>query len=492
LTPWHWGYILKAVVSWKPLIKKFLDRGRTPVGVKTSELAAVILAAGQGKRMKSRIPKVLHPVAGRPMIHHVLGLAKSVGASPIVVVVGHGAEAVREALKGEELYLVVQDPQLGTGHAVMQARKAIEDHEGDLLILCGDMPLILPETISGLVAHHKELGCAMTVLVGTVEDPTGYGRVLRTEEGRVLKIVEEGDASPGERSVREVNSGAYCARPGDLFQALEHLSCANSQGEYYLTDAVEILSPKGVSAYQCSFPEEILGVNDRVELARAEAVMQHRLRLKWMREGVSLVDPASVILGMDVTIGRDTVIEPRVTIQGRTEIGTECQIGMGCVIRDSIIEDGVVIRPYSVITEAHIEQGATVGPFCHLRPGSRVGAGARVGNFVEMKNTKLGRKSKAPHLSYLGDAEIGEEVNIGAGTITCNYDGREKHKTIIEDRVFVGSDTQFVAPVRVMEGAVVGAGSTITEDVPPGALAIARSRQVNIPGKGRKRKGEES
>lgn len=459
---------------------------------KKGELAAVILAAGKGKRMKSKIPKVLHPIAGRPMIHYVLEMTRAVKAWPVVVVLGHGAEAVREVLGEEELKIVVQNPQLGTGHAVLEAMRVLRGYEGNLLILCGDMPLILPESLRGLIEHHIMAGCAMTVLTGKMEDPSGYGRILRAEDGRVMKIVEESDASSEEKSVKEVNSGVYCARAPDLFEALGRISCKNFQGEYYLTDAVEILSAKGVSAYQCQAWEEILGVNDRVDLARAEAVIQHRLRMKWMREGVSLVDPGSVILEVDVRIGRDTIVEPRVSIRGRTQIGRECQIGTGCVIQESIIEDGVSIRPYSVITGAHIEQGATVGPFCHLRPGSRVCAGARVGNFVEMKNATLGRKSKAPHLSYLGDAEIGEEVNIGAGTITCNYDGERKHKTVIEDRVFVGSDTQFVAPVRVREGAVVGAGSTITEDVPPGALAIARSRQVNILGKGRKNKGEKN
>lgn len=446
-------------------------------------LAAVILAAGKGTRMKSRLPKVLHPLAGRPMIHYSLALARQAKAKPIVVVVGHGAEAVTDCLQGDDLEVVVQEPQLGTGHALSFAREALLAHEGDLIILCGDMPLVLPSTIQGLVAHHRKEGGALTVLVGTVEDPDGYGRVLRSEEGRVLRIVEEKDASPEERAIREVNSGTYCAKTKSLFGALESLGRENAQGEYYLTDVVQALCGQGVFAYPVQCKEELLGVNDRADLAKAEEILQQRIRLHWMREGVTLLDPGSVFLDAGVCLGRDTLIEPQVIIRGGSVVGQGCRIGMGCCIQDSIIEDGVTIRPHCVIIQSRIAPGATIGPFAHLRAGTQIGPGARVGNFVEIKNSRLGKGTKASHLSYLGDAEIGEDVNVGAGTITCNYDGREKHRTIIEDRVFVGSDTQFVAPVRVGEGAVVGAGSTITEDVPPGALAVARARQVNLPEK---------
>lgn len=443
-------------------------------------LAAVILAGGKGTRMRSRLPKVLHPLAGKPMIHYPIQLARQVGASPIVVVVGHGAEAVEKSLCGEDLELALQEPQLGSGHALGFAREALRDHRGDLLILCGDMPLLLPETIRGLVSHHRKQGAALTVLTGILGEPSGYGRVIRDAQGRVLRIVEEKDASAQERSINEVNSGTYCARAESIWKALESLSCENAQGEYYLTDVVHLLSLQGVTAYPVHSEEELQGVNDRADLAKVEATVQGRLRLAWMLKGVTLVDPHSVFLEADVKLGRDTTIEPHVVIKGSTRIGEGCHVGTGSYIQDSLLEDGVTVRPYCVITGSLVSRGAQVGPFTHLRPGTQIGPGARVGNFVEVKNSRLGRGTKASHLSYLGDADIGEEVNVGAGTITCNYDGKQKHRTIIEDRAFVGSDTQLVAPVRVGEGAVVGAGSTITEDVPPGALAVARARQVNL------------
>jgi bifunctional UDP-N-acetylglucosamine pyrophosphorylase/glucosamine-1-phosphate N-acetyltransferase len=456
------------------------------------DLAAVILAAGKGTRMRSRLPKVLHALAGRPLIHYPLDLARAVGARPVVVVLGHGAQAVKERLEGDDLEVVIQEPQLGTGHALNFAAKVLGGYRGDLLILCGDMPLLSAETLEGLVRFHRETGSALTVLVGEVEEPTGYGRVVRGEGGRILKIVEERDASPREREIREVNSGTYCAQAESLFSALESLGCENAQAEYYLTDLVELLSGQGVLGYKASDEEELLGVNDRADLARAERIVQQRLRLHWMRQGVSFLDPASVFMDSRVRLGPDTLIEPQVLLLGHTVVGRDCRIGAGSCIEDSVIEDGVIIRPHCVIAGSRIASGATVGPFAHLRPGADIGPEARVGNFVEIKNSTLGKGSKASHLSYLGDAQIGEHVNIGAGTITCNYDGLAKHKTIIEDRVFVGSDTQLVAPVRVGEGAVLGAGSTITEDVPPGALALARARQVNLPGRAQGRKKRKS
>ncbi len=453
-----------------------------------ADLAAVILAAGKGTRMKSRLPKVLHTLAGLPLISYPIQLARQLQAKPVVVVLGHQAQMVKEHLEGEDLRFVIQEPQLGTGHALFFAREALRGYKGDLLILCGDMPLLRGQTIEGLVSSHKERGAALTVLVGQMRDPSGYGRVVRGAEGEILKIVEEKDATTQERLIREVNSGTYCARSEDLFQALESLGCDNAQAEYYLTDVVQLLSPRGVLGYRAWEEEELLGVNDRADLAQAERVIQHRLRGLWMKQGVTFLDPESVFMGVEVRLGMDTIVEPQVILQGRTFVGESCRIGTGSHIEDSFLGDGVVIRPHCVITKSHISPGAVVGPFAHLRPGSQIGPEARVGNFVEIKNSKLGKRSKASHLSYIGDAEIGEEVNIGAGTITCNYDGVAKHRTIIEDRVFVGSDTQLVAPVRVGKGAVLGAGSTITEDVPPGALALARARQVNLPGRTIRRK----
>lgn len=453
-----------------------------------SDLAVVILAAGKGTRMKSRLPKVLHTLAGRPMIHYPIELARRLEAEPVVVVLGHQAQAVRDHLEGQDLKIVLQEPQLGTGHALFFAKKTLKGYKGDLLIMCGDMPLLTHQTLEGLIRFHTEKGAALTVLVGEMQDPSGYGRVVRGEQGRILRIVEEKDASAQEREIREVNSGTYCARAESLFQALDSLRCENAQAEYYLTDVVQVLSEQGVLGYKACSEEELLGVNDRADLAKAERVLQQRLRLHWMLEGVTLLDPESVFIGAEVRLGRDTLVEPQVLLQGRTVVGEGCRIGTGSFIEDSVIGDRVLIRPHCVITQSCICAGAVVGPFSHLRPGAELGPEARVGNFVEIKNSKLGRRSKASHLSYLGDAEIGDEVNIGAGTITCNYDGKAKHKTIIGNRVFVGSDTQLVAPVSVGDGAVLGAGSTITEDVPPGALALARARQVNLPGRAQGKK----
>ena len=451
-----------------------------------ADLAVVILAAGKGTRMKSRMAKVLHTLAGRPMVRYAVDLAKKLGAHPIVVVVGHDGSAVKEALEGEGLTFVTQEPQLGTGHALGFARRVLRSHKGEMVILCGDVPLLQGETVRRLVAHHRAKGAALTALVGRLDDPSGYGRILRDSRGRVLRVVEERDATKEERAIRDVNAGIYCAEHRALFKALETLQRDNAQGEYYLTDAVEALAAKGVAAYPVKTPEEFMGINDRVDLAHAEKILRQRLRHYWMREGVTLRDPGTAYLDSDVRIGRDTVLGPQVALRGRTVIGEGCEIGAGCILQDSVLEDGVVVLPYSVIEQSRVETGAVIGPFAHVRPDSQIGAGARIGNFVEVKKSRIGRNAKAAHLTYLGDAEVGAEVNIGAGTITCNYDGFAKHPTVIEEGAFVGSDTQFIAPVRVGRGAVVGAGSTITEDVPPGALAVARAQQVNLPERGYK------
>jgi bifunctional UDP-N-acetylglucosamine pyrophosphorylase/glucosamine-1-phosphate N-acetyltransferase len=452
-----------------------------------SKLAAVILAAGQGTRMKSKTPKVLHTLAGRPLLKYALDLARSIDAKPIVVVVGHGAKAVRGTFDSDDLVFVEQKRQLGTGHAVKSARKILQEHVGEILILSGDVPLLEKVTLRGLVEHHRAKGVRFTALVGRLDDPSSYGRILRDPQGRVLRVVEEQDATKEELEISEVNAGTYCADAQALFKALDTLQRNNVQGEYYLTDVVAALAAMGVETFPASSPDELLGINDRVDLAMVEEIMQGRLRTYWMQEGVTLLDPGTVYLASDVQIGRDTVLEPQVILRGQSRIGERCQIGTGSVIEDSILEDSVTVRPYSVIVRSHIASGASIGPFAHLRIGSDIGPDARIGNFVEVKKSRLGRGSKASHLTYLGDTEIGKGVNIGAGTVTCNYDGVAKHRTVVEDDVFVGSNTELVAPVVVGKGALVGAGSTITQDVPPGALAVARSRQLNLKGQARRR-----
>lgn len=451
------------------------------------KLAAVILAAGQGTRMKSRIPKALHTLAGRPLLQYVVDLARALGADPIVIVVGHGGEAVQAATKADDLMFVRQEPQLGTGHAVTAACSVLQGHSGDVLTLYGDSPLLEEETLRGLVEHHRAKGVSLTALVGHLSNPVGYGRILRDSHGRVSRVVEESDASTQELAIQEVNAGIYCAVSQALFKALKSLDRKNVQGEYYLTDVVAALVPEGVDTFPASSPDEILGINDRLDLAKAEQILQSRLRGYWMKEGVTLEDPDTTYLAANTQIAQDTVLGPQVILRGQTRIGENCQIGTGSVIEDSTLEDGVIVRPHSVIIQSHVASGASIGPFSHLRPGSEIGAKARIGNFVEVKKTRIGHGSLASHMTYLGDSEIGKDVNIGAGTITCNYDGVRKHRTVVEDGVFVGSNCELVAPVRVGKGAVVAAGSTITKDVPPGALAVGRSRQFNLPDKARRR-----
>jgi bifunctional UDP-N-acetylglucosamine pyrophosphorylase/glucosamine-1-phosphate N-acetyltransferase len=437
--------------------------------------------------MKSEIPKVLHTLAGRSMIQYPVDLARAVGADPIVVIVGHHGDDVRESLKGDDLHFVTQEPQLGSGHALKCARDFLLDLQGEVLVLYGDVPFLMEATIRGMVHHHRTREVTLTVLVANLENPGAYGRILRDSQGQVVRVVEARDATEEQRKIREINTGTYCADPSALIEALDSLTNDNAQREYYLTDVVQILAPRGVVSHEISADEEFLGINDRVDLAQAEEIMQWRLRHHWMREGVTMRDPCTTYIDGGVQIGRDTILEPQVFLRGQTVIGEGCWIGAGCWIEDCVLEDAVKIQPSSVMKESHVAEGATIGPFAHLRPACYIGPGARIGNFVEVKKSTVGRGSKAAHLSYIGDAEIGTGVNIGAGTITCNYDGHAKHATVIEDDVFVGSDTQLIAPVRVGKGSVVGAGSTITKNVPPGSLAVSRARQVNL--KKRPRRG---
>jgi bifunctional UDP-N-acetylglucosamine pyrophosphorylase/glucosamine-1-phosphate N-acetyltransferase len=444
----------------------------------------LILAAGKGTRMISARPKVLHHVAGAPMIDYVLDTAAALGAATRTVVVGHEAGQLQAALAGHAgLRFVLQEPQLGTAHAVRQAEALFAGVAGTLVLLSGDVPLLSADTLGALVAHHEAAGAAATILTAVVNDPSGYGRILR-DGASVLGIVEHRDATDAERGIREVNSGIYAFDLEPLFPSLAEIASNNAQQEYYLTDLVAIYRRAGrtVSALVVDREEEILGINSRVELAAMSQRVWRARRAALMSAGVTLEDPATTYVDRGVRVGPDTVIRPGVSLLGRTTVGARAVIHSGVRIVDSTLSDDVTVLDHCLVVGSRIADGVIVGPFAHIRPESELCAGSRVGNFVEVKKTTLGRGSKANHLAYLGDATIGEKVNIGAGTITCNYDGVRKNRTIIEDGVFIGSDSQLVAPVTIGEGAYVAAGSAITADVPAGALGIARSKQVNKEG----------
>lgn len=435
--------------------------------------------------MKSAVSKVVHPLAGRPLIEHVVRTTTALAAATTTVVVGHGAEDVQAALAAYPLVeFVVQSPQLGTGHALLQAEPVLTARTGTVLLLYGDVPLLTNGTLRQLLERHRLRRAALTVLTATLSDAYGYGRIVRDAGGAITRIVEERDASGDERTIREVNSGIYALELDGLFDDLRNLATDNSQGEYYLTDLVSTNHRRArrVETLCINDATELRGVNTRVDLAELGRVLLDRTRHTLMLDGVTLEDPATTYIDAEVTIGEDTIIAPGVTIGGRTTIGARCHIRSGTRITDSAIGDDVTVLDHSVIVQSTVGAGAAIGPMAHLRPASDVGAGARVGNFVELKKTILGAGSKANHLAYLGDATIGEHVNVGAGVITCNYDGMSKQPTIIEDGVFVGSDSQLVAPVTIGTGAYVAAGSTITQDVPPGSLGVARSHQTNKEG----------
>jgi bifunctional UDP-N-acetylglucosamine pyrophosphorylase/glucosamine-1-phosphate N-acetyltransferase len=449
-----------------------------------AETHVVLLAAGKGTRMLSRVPKVLHRAAGLPLIEYVLRTADSLEPKTTVLVLGHQADEVRVALGARPgLRFALQEPQLGTGHALLQAESPLAGATGTLVLLSGDVPLLTRDTVARLVGTHEEGAAAATVLTARVDRPNGYGRIVR-RNGRIDGIVEHKDATADERRIDEINSGVYAFDLAPLFDALRQIGSANAQGEYYLPDLVKIYRDRGLAVETVTVEDsrEILGVNSRRELADVAAIINKQRNDALMEAGVTLVDPATIYVGPDVTIGPDTIVHPGVHLEGRTRIGAACEIHSGVRIVDSTLEEGVVINNFCVITQSTIARGARLGPFAHIRPQSSIGEGAHVGNFVELKKTALGKGSKASHLTYLGDATIGERVNVGAGTITCNYDGVAKHQTIIEDGAFIGSDSQLVAPVRVGQGAYVAAGSTITDDVPPEALAITRGRQINKEG----------
>jgi bifunctional UDP-N-acetylglucosamine pyrophosphorylase/glucosamine-1-phosphate N-acetyltransferase len=452
----------------------------------------IILAAGLGTRMKSATIKILHRAAGRPIIEYVLDLATDVSTQPPVMVIGHQREAVQMAV-GQRARFVVQEHQLGTGHAVLQAAAYLEHEEmggRKVLILSGDVPLTRPETLRRLLAEHEHQKNALTLLSMKLDEPGMYGRVVRDESGAVMRVVEAKDATPQQRAIDEVNGGIYVFDGDALFANLRNLSTNNAQGEYYLTDLISMLreSGKRVGAVVANDPAEALGVNSRAELAVVESEIQRRVVQKLMAGGVTFRNPNTVVIDSSVTIGADTVVYPFVTLEGMTKIGEGCVIDPGVHLINATVGDDVHLKTGTVAEEANIEDEATVGPYAHLRPGTHLGKHVKIGNFVETKKAVFGEGAKAAHLSYIGDAEVGADVNIGAGTITCNYDGVNKHKTVLEDGVFIGSDTQLVAPVRVGRGAYVGAGSTITKDVPEDALALSRTPQRVVEGWARRKR----
>ncbi|WP_172199330.1 bifunctional UDP-N-acetylglucosamine diphosphorylase/glucosamine-1-phosphate N-acetyltransferase GlmU [Saccharibacillus qingshengii] len=443
---------------------------------------AIVLAAGKGKRMKSKLYKVLHPVCGKPMVGHVVDTVRRTNSERTVVIVGHGAEEVKSYL-GDQADYALQAEQLGTGHAVRQAEELLGKEEGTTILICGDTPLVRAETIEAMIALHEGEGAAATILTAVPEDPTGLGRIIRGEDGGVLRIVEQKDCSPEENAVKEINTGTYCFDNRKLFEALAKVTNENAQGEYYITDVIGILQGEGekIAAYATQDLTESIGVNDRVVLSQAEAAMRERIVRGHMLGGVTVIDPSSTYIGADVQIGSDTVLYPGTVIKGQTVIGEDCTIGPNSEIENAEIGDGTSVS-HSVIRDSKVGDHVSVGPFAHLRPGSSLAEGVKVGNFVEVKNAEIGQDSKVSHLSYVGDAKVGSRVNIGCGAITVNYDGFNKSLTEIEDDAFVGSNVNLIAPVHVGQGAYVVAGSTITKQVPAGDLAIGRARQENKPG----------
>ena len=449
----------------------------------SAPLAACILAAGKGTRMRSRLVKVLHPFLGKAMVLHLIDTAFRAGAERVVTVVGHQGHEVRQQIEaaypGWELAFVLQAEQRGTGHALREALPALAG-AADVVVLYGDTPLLQASTVAQLVLRHRAGGNAMTIATFHTAEATGYGRIVRAEDGRVLRIVEHADASPDELRLDEVNAGVCVIRGEPLAQALAALAPHQAQGELYLTDLVEGLAERGVGAFVLADPIEAQGINTRAQLARLEEVGLDRLRQAWMDRGVSMQGPASIRIEAQVDLGEDTVLGPGVQLLGRTRIGQGCRIDTGAQLDDCELGDFVHVKAYTIASHARLATGVAVGPFAHLRPGTELGEEVKIGNFVETKKARFGPRSKASHLSYLGDCDIGKDVNVGAGTITCNYDGVEKHRTVIGDGVFVGSDTQFVAPVSIGSNATIAAGTTVVSDVPEGALVLTRCPQKHV------------
>ena len=443
------------------------------------KLETLILAAGKGTRMKSKLPKVLHKVGGKPMLQYVIEAAKKIGSSREVVVIGSGAELVEQTISGVEF--VLQAEQLGTGHAVLSAKKNFAESKGTVLILCGDTPLLTSKLLKDFTDAHEKSNCAATVLTAEMPDATGYGRVIREEDGSFKKIVEDKDANAEEKKIREVNAGVYCFDVQKLFSALDKVGNDNSQGEYYLPDVLTILKDAGeqIGAFTAEYAIETLGINDRVQLAAADRAIRMRKEQALMEAGVTIIDPNTTFIDGDVKIGRDTIIYPNTYLEGNTVIGEDCAIGPNVRFTDMLVGNNVTVQ-FSYCHEAEILDGVTLGPYVHIRPGTIIGQNVKIGNFVEVKNSNIGEGTKLPHLQYIGDRDVGSHVNVGCGTVTCNYDGKQKYRTTIGDNAFIGCNTNLVAPVTVEEGAYIAAGSTITKNVPKDNLAVARSRQVNI------------
>ncbi len=447
-------------------------------------LAVVILAAGRGVRMNSGLPKVLHPILKKPMLGYVLDASTDLVPRETVLVLGHGSDSVAEVVAEYSVRTVMQTPQLGTGHAVSFCRDALSVFSGDVLILSGDVPALGVSTLRRFLDSHRDDSSTLSFVSAVVDDPNGYGRVIRNSEGEVIRITEHRDATDEEKKCREINAGIYCVNSSFLWESLNELDTDNNQGEYYLPGIVDICARRGekLSVFTAQAPEEVLGVNTREELAEAEKTIRRRINRFHMENGVTITDPETTYIAPSATIGRDTVIHPETHIYGDTAIGSSCVLGPSVYIENSRIGTSVEIKFSSYLMKCEIGDSVVIGPFCHLRPEANVGDRARIGNFVEIKKSRIGTGSKVPHLSYVGDAEIGDGVNIGAGTITCNYDGEVKRRTVVEDGAFIGSDTMLVAPVRIGKNAVTAAGSAITRDVSPGALAIERADHKEIAG----------
>ena len=442
------------------------------------EILPIILAAGRGVRMASSMPKVLHKLLGRPILSYVIDAVRGLGLKRICVVVGYKAEEVMKVFEQPEIIFIEQRDQLGTGHALMCCKEILSDVKGDILVLNGDTPLITQNTLKRLIDIHKNEGSSITLVISKVKQPGEYGLIIRDKEGRIKGIEEVTERNKTKQS-KEINAGIYCFKKDFLEKNIPLIPKNEKKGEYYLTDLIKIASEKGEKIAEIEAPfEEVIGINNRLDLAIATDILRKNILKRLMLQGTTIIDPNSTYVESGIKIGRDSILSPGVYLAGKTTIGENTILEHGVVVRDSEIGNNVVIKAYSVITESIVEDNAKIGPFAHLRPGSHVAEEAKIGNFVEMKKSYIGRGSKASHLTYLGDAQIGNDVNIGAGTITCNYDGKRKHKTIIKDRAFIGSNTAFIAPICIGEEVTVGAGSVITEDVPDKKLAIARARQV--------------
>lgn len=443
-----------------------------------NKFSAVILAAGQGKRMNSEICKVMHKISGKPLACWVYTKLKDAGCENFVMVIGHKKEQVKDYFKDSVNY-AVQDKMLGTGHAVMMCKDYFKGDNTTVMVLCGDTPLISKELIEGVIENHKKSGASATVVSAKVKNPTGYGRIIKDNDGNLLKIVEHKDATEEEKAVNEINSGMYCFESKDLFEALSKIKNDNAQGEYYLTDTISILKSEGktVKAFACENEEEILGVNNRIDLAAAQKIKNKEIVTKNLINGVTIIDPDNTYIDDEVEIDFDTVIYPGCVLKGNTKIGKRCEIGPNATIENTIIGNDVKFTN-SVANDSNVDDGSTVGPFAYLRPNSNIGKNVKIGDFVEVKNSNIDDGTKVSHLTYIGDSDVGKNINFGCGTITVNYDGKNKFRTVIEDNAFIGCNTNLISPVKIKKNAYIAAGSTITDDVDEDSLAIARSRQV--------------